>query len=99
MKKGLFPILAILGLFLSMGSSGYCQNWGALGTGVPSTVNCVVRFNGNIYAADDSVYSWNGSRWNVVATGMLYPLGVGVVYSLAVFNGALYGGGSFTVLT
>ena len=99
MKKGLFTILATIGLFISLGSPGYCQNWGALGTGVPSTVNCIVRYNGSIYAAGDSIYNWNGSRWSVVATGMLYPLGVGVVYSLAVFNSALYAGGIFTVLT
>ena len=98
MKRELFTFL--VGLFLLTAlNRGYAQSWSTLGKGVPSAVNSIVRFNGQIYAAGDSVYSWSGSKWNAVSTGMLYPLGVGVVYSLAVFNSTLYAGGTFTVLT
>lgn len=99
MKKRVLPFLITLGLLFSIETPAYSQGWTALNGGIPSTVNFITRYNGNIWVAADSVYYWNGTGWNAVGTGMLYPLGVGVVYALADFNGSLYAGGSFTVLT
>lgn len=99
MKKRFFPTIIVLASVLLMENSGYCQAWGTFGSGVPSGISFIIRYNGNIWVAGDSVYYWSGSRWTAVGAGMLYPLGVGTVYSLAVFNNALFAGGDFTVLT
>ncbi len=99
MKKVLFPTLITLSMSLSVVSWSYSQGWTSLGGGVPSAVSYMLRYNGKIWAAGDSVYNWNGTSWTSVGTGMLYPLGVGSIYSLAVFNNALFAGGFFTVLT
>ncbi len=99
MKKRFFPTVMLFALVLLIENSGYCQAWRTLGSGVPSTVYSIVRYGGSIWAGGDSVYYWNGSRWVAAGDGMEYILGVGIVYSLAVYNDALFAGGEFTVLT
>ena len=73
------------------------NEWEALGTGLPSNVECLAVFNDELYAGIDvigsnAIYKWNGASWNSVGTIN------NSVYSLYVDKetNIMYAGGSFT---
>jgi hypothetical protein len=99
MSKKISLLLFLSLLFTSSWREVYGQNWSSFGKGLQYGVNFVIRYNGTIWVASDSVHRLDGLEWKSVSNGMLYPLGVGDIYALGVLNGTLYAGGIFTVLT
>jgi trimeric autotransporter adhesin len=83
-------------LLLIISSQLTAQTWAPYGSGLEYPVNSICYHNNTLYAAGGGVYSWNGSSWNDRSNGMISLMDV---YSLASYNGSLYAGGFFTVLT
>jgi len=72
--------------------------WQPFGTGLPDTVNALVRFNGDLIAAGQpvpvgptSVWRWDGASWSTLGASFNGPIN-----ALAVYEGELYAAGSFT---
>ena len=99
MSKRLTFFILLMIIVCTIFNSVKAQQWSAFGSGVTWQVNSIVRFNNNLWVASDYPCYFDGSNWITVANGLIYPLGVGVFYTLAVFNNTLFGGGFFTVLT
>ena len=81
--------------------------WSAVGTGMNSIVNALEVFNGELYAGGNfstadgnpanKIAKWNGSNWTPLGAGMgMYAPYSAMVYTLHVFNNALYVGGQFS---
>ncbi|HYE61051.1 MAG TPA: hypothetical protein VD997_03565 [Phycisphaerales bacterium] len=67
--------------------------WAQLGTSGPvGTVYAMTEFEGDLIAAGDGIYRWNGQSWTVIA-----PRGELTIFALSVHDGQLYaaGNGSF----
>ena len=77
------------------------NNWSAVGSGTPGTVNALVVSGGNVYAGGDFrtagasaanyIAKWDGHSWSALGSGMNGP-----VNALAVSAGEMYVGGNFT---
>jgi hypothetical protein len=74
--------------------------WSPIGGGIPATVNALAVFNDQLVAGtvgdndvgtfDQTVKVWDGSSWTALGA-----TNTGSVFALAVYNGALYIGGTF----
>ncbi|MHC1769804.1 MAG: cadherin-like domain-containing protein [Verrucomicrobiia bacterium] len=87
------------------------QSWSGLGGGIGSPVFALALLNGDLYAGGyfqeaggrlaKCVAKWDGTTWSPLGSGIpgepLQALDGTVVNALAVANGELYAGGSFTL--
>jgi len=77
-------------------------NWTPMGSGMSSTVNAIIKYNGEIYAGGDFQYAdgntvnaiakWNGTSWVSVGQGIC-TYGV---RAMEIYNGELYAAGAFS---
>ena len=81
--------------------------WSPLGVGTGgSQVTSLASFNGSLYvggifttaggSSANKIAKWDGLAWSPVGTGMSGGTTTPIVNSLAVYNGELYAGGTFT---
>ncbi len=78
----------------------FSQTWFPVGSGVNNTVNAVISFNNELYAAGkfttagatdvNHIARWNGTLWQLAGAGLDSD-----VTALAVYNNELYAGGKF----
>lgn len=90
--------LTIVLLFM-ISLSSRPQQWNTFGNGLPDQVHAIIRHNNQLWVGSDYPYYYNGTDWTAAIDGLLYPLGVGVVFAYGILNNVLYMGGFFTVLT
>ena len=80
--------------------------WQPMGTGMNGYVYNIIKYKGYIYAGGtyntaggltaNGLARWNGTAWEVFGTGLKNNAGgAGVLYSFAIYNDELYGGGTF----
>jgi len=91
-------VLYATGLMMNTDSCRIYNAWGNIGS-VDGWVNCLLSFNGSLYAAGGfnqingipatNIAKWNGTSWSAVGAGLTSIQG-GFIKSIAVHNNQLY---------